>query len=219
MAQPSHRPWVSCTNSAGSLPTAASSGCPFVIGIGTDRADPAPLLELLAAWHPSGGEAVLVQTRMDGFAAAELEHDMRSGLLGAAAFAEHCQVVREGMVLIAPPRMAMRLVGDEVQLARIASEGAVLDGFFYSLCSVVGAASAAVLLATQQLDGLLGLLEVARSGGVALAHRLAIPDPMMQEIEPFARVLPEAQLISRLSELASDRRVPGDPPGAGTRRH
>ncbi len=175
---------------------------PAIIGICAGGGYAAQALPFVATSPCAPRGAVVVQTRLDGFAAADLVRMVGSGKFGRASFARQGQRVEAGMVLIAPPRTQLRVVRHEIRLESANSEEGLLARFFSSLACAHGPSCAALLLAAGRSDGVQGLLNVSRLGGVTLAEA-ALPDAVAQQVSAFALVLAKSELMTAFQELVA----------------
>jgi two-component system chemotaxis response regulator CheB len=187
---------------------------PPLVVIGGSAGALRPLRRIIASLPPTLEAAIGVVIHVPDDSPSALARVLATAGRLPASFAEDGQRVEAGTIAVAPPGHHLLVNDGRLTLSRGARENGTrpaIDPLFRSAARSRGPGAVAVLLSGTLDDGMAGVAEVRRSGGVTLAQ-----DPAEAEFPDMPRnaiasgsvdeVLSSTSLGPRIVELVAERR-------------
>jgi two-component system, chemotaxis family, protein-glutamate methylesterase/glutaminase len=175
-------------------------------------------LQRIVADFPSDlPAAILIVLHVPGWSVSATPHVLaRSGVL----FASHAidgAPIAPGRIVVAPPDHHLYLENGVMRVTRGPAENGLrpsIDVLFRSAASTFGAAACGVLLSGTLDDGVAGLVQISRAGGLALvqdpedAHYAEMPNNALATREVDA-VYPASEIVSAIQRWLREPHLNG----------
>jgi two-component system chemotaxis response regulator CheB len=143
-----------------------------IIVIGASAGGVTALCEVAAGLPPDLAAPILIVLHI-GAHSSDLPALLNASGPLFAKHGEHGELVEAGVVYVAPPDRHMTIVGDRLRLTRGPKENwarPAIDPLFRSAAEAYGPAAIGVILTGMLNDGTVGLFEIKRAGGIAIAQ-------------------------------------------------
>ena len=185
---------------------------PFVVVVGASAGGVAALRRL-AAGLPAGFQAPVLVVLHVGAHRSELPALLSAAGPLPAKHANDGEIARSGQIYIAPPDHHMMIVAGRIRLTRGPRENfarPAIDPLFRSAAEGFGPGAVGVILTGKLNDGTVGLFEIKRRGGIAIAqdpNEAAYPDMPMSAATHVALdyCVPLEEIPKLLVELVASK--------------